>query len=330
MSHFPPPPQLPPRVRLFQRVPPAIFPPVLGLLGLGVAWRRGGDVFGMPTAVVDIYLGAISLLFLYCIIAYAAKLIQRPSVLAEDIATLPGRTGVAALAMGVMMQAAILVPHAPGLAAALLTLANLALAVLAAHVLSRRIRGTDTTGPVTPALQLVFAGFIVAPLAAVPLGLFPGAVTWLVRAILVIALLLTLLTIRPLLDGKGPVPLRPLQAINLAPAALTATGAFLTGQVWLGQAALVWSAVLFLLLILRARWMTKGGFSPFWSAFTFPLAAFAGALLAAHSVMDSSFLRIAGGLTLIAATLLIPPIAFKILKLWATGGLGAKTAAAIA
>ena len=54
MSHFPPPPQIPPKVGLFRRVPPAIFPAILGLLGLVAVWRRATEVFGVPQPFVDL------------------------------------------------------------------------------------------------------------------------------------------------------------------------------------------------------------------------------------------------------------------------------------
>ena len=59
MPHFPPPPELPQPVARFHRVPPAIFPPVLGLLGLVAAWSRAVDVFGFPAAVVDVHISNI-------------------------------------------------------------------------------------------------------------------------------------------------------------------------------------------------------------------------------------------------------------------------------
>lgn len=44
-----PPPQFPPmRVPLFSRMPPAIFPSIMGLLGLGLALRRGLVALDLP------------------------------------------------------------------------------------------------------------------------------------------------------------------------------------------------------------------------------------------------------------------------------------------
>ena len=168
MSHFPPPPPVPPRAGLFRRVPPAIFPAIFGLLGLALAWRRGVEVFGMNGALVELGVGAVSFVFAVGLVAYAAKAALRIGAVAEDWRTLPGRTGLAALALGLMAQAALLVPYAPGLARLLLAAGFGGLAVIAVAVLAARLRGVGPAGPITPAAHLVFVGFIVAPLAAVP------------------------------------------------------------------------------------------------------------------------------------------------------------------
>ena len=83
-------------------------------------------------------------------------------------------------------------------------------------------------------------------------------------------------------------------------------------------------------LLVRARWMIAGGFSGFWSAFTFPATAFAGALMLYSQMSGIAALGIAGGIVLVAVTLYVPVIAYKILKLWAKGTLAVKTNASIA
>jgi tellurite resistance protein len=136
--------------------------------------------------------------------------------------------------------------------------------------------------------------------------------------------------LKPLLSGTAPAPLRPLQAIHLAAASLLGTAAHLLGYATLGNALALFSALLFLLLVARARWLTEAGFSGFWSAFTFPIAAFAGVLFLSAESLGSEPVRTVAGLVLIAATLIIPPIAFRVMQLWAKGILAQKTNAATA
>jgi tellurite resistance protein len=330
MSHFPPPPKVPPKVGLFRRVPPAIFPALLGLLGLVAVWRRASEVFGVPQALVDLAAGMVTLLFLYCIVAYGAKFMFRPSVVSEDLKTLPGRTGLAALFIGLMVEAAVLAPMAPAIATSMLGLGALGLLGIALHVLPQRLKGADSAGPITPAMHLVFVGFILIPGAAIPLRVAEGLLPWVIWYCALAAIPITALSIRPLLTGEGQPPLRPLQVIHLAPAGFVATGAFMTNQPVLGVVSLVWAMVLAAIYLMRLRWLTQGEFSGFWSAFTFPVTAFVGALLAASQVLEMEALGYLGGVILVAATLYIPAIAYRVLKLWAKGVLAAKTNAAIA
>ena len=331
MSRTVPPPRLKPEARpgLFRRTPPAIFPPILGLFGLGIAWRRGQGTFGLPDAPVEGYLGAVTLLFLFALLAYGAKVIRRPRVLTEDFRVLPGRAGLAALTMCLMLLAAVLVPYAPGVAAWLLAGGVVLHAFVALAALRLYLGGPDEARQVTPVMHLTFVGFIVAPIAAVPLGmtLVANALLWYCLAA---AVLIWGAGLRPLLAGTAPAPLRPLQAIHLAPAALTGTAAHLLGHQALGNMLALAAAALFLVLVARARWLTEAGFSGFWSAFTFPLAAFAGVLFLAAQSLGSEAVRTAAGLVLIAATLVIPPIALKVMQLWAKGVLAQKTNAATA
>jgi tellurite resistance protein len=122
-----------------------------------------------------------------------------------------------------------------------------------------------------------------------------------------------------------PAPLRPLLAIHLAPAALLGTVAagFHSEAIW-GTFALL-SSVGILALLAGAFWLLKAGFSPMWGALTFPLAALANFWLTLGDMW-----RIPGGIALVAATLIIPPIAIRIFKDWAKGQLAIKTNAATA
>ena len=330
MSHFPPPPQLPPRAAPLRRVPPAIFPALLGALGLGLAWRTGAGAFALPAGIVEACLGAVTLLFVFALGAYGGKVALRPGVIAEDARTLPGRTGLAALAMCLMAEGAVLAPYVRPLATLSLWIGTAGLAVLALSVLPKRLRGTDTAGPITPAMHLVFVGFILIPAAAVPLGQWDALLVPLVWYCVLAFLVILVPTFRPLLAADGPAALRPLQAIHLAPPSLVAAAAVLTGQITLAAAALVVAVAVAALLVLRARWMTDAGFSGFWSAFTFPTASLAGATILFGGAYGSGGIRLLGGMLLVVTTAITLPVVYRVMKLWASGALAVKTNAAVA
>jgi tellurite resistance protein len=131
-----------------------------------------------------------------------------------------------------------------------------------------------------------------------------------------------------------PAPLRPLLAIHAAPAslfAIVAADAAFPGAPLFAAAGLA----LALILAAAARWVTAAGFSPLWGAFTFPLAALAQALMAQTwtvAAMAGPYLawRVAGLALLAAASVAIPWIAVRILRMWAQGSLGPRTNAAVA
>lgn len=322
-----PAPEFPPRRKaLFSRTPPAIFPAVLGLLGLGLALRKAGEVLGFSGGhlggLVEAALGAVLMLWLLAVVALAGKVLRRLGTLREDMAVLPGRAGLAAASMSGMAAAAVVAPYAPrlalGLALAAL-LAHLALAVLLVTVLSRLPAEAQK---ISPALHLGFVGFIVG---AVPLAQldYLAAARGLLYLTMPVAALIWALSLWQLVRMVPPAPLRPLLAIHLAPAALLSLVAGMTGQPALAIGFAFMGGAILLALVVSGRWLTASGFSPLWSSFTFPLAAYATALLA----LDGGGSAV-GLLVLAAALAVVPVIAWKVLKLWPGDRLASKTNAA--
>ena len=77
-------------------MPPAVFPVIMGAVGLGLALRRGLEAFGLPSGLAEMFLGVSVALWLFAATGYAVKLMRRPSVLLDDLRVLPGRAGIAA------------------------------------------------------------------------------------------------------------------------------------------------------------------------------------------------------------------------------------------
>ncbi len=311
------PPRLPAR---FARTPPAVFPVILGLLGLGLALKRGLLALALDPGLADAVLGAVTALWAFAVFAYAAKVLRRASVVMDDLRVLPGRTGLAAMSMGGMLVAVELAVFSPPLAKALLTGA-LALHLGLAALLVAVLRGLPPEGRVvTPALHLSFVGFIVGGLAAVPLG-WTGLALALLVLTLPVAVVIWGLSAVQLVRRIPPAPLRPMLAIHLAPASLFASVAALTGQGALAQIFAALAAILLFALLISIRWITESGFSALWGAFTFPLAACASALILTGWTVP-------GLVVLTAALGVIPVIAWKVLVLWGSGQLAARTNAA--
>lgn len=318
-----PPPEFPPRrPAAFARTPPAIFPVLLGFLGLALALRAGFAAQGWPAALPDLAAGLALAVWAFGALAYGAKLVRRPGVLAEELKVMPARAGLAAGTAGGMAAAAVLAPFAPGVALAMLIVAlalHLGLAVL---VLRLILAAPPEARAVNPGWHIVFVGFIVGAMAAALLGRtgLAEAILW---PTLAIATAIWAASLAQLRRGLPPPPLRPMLAIHLAPASLFATVAVLTGHPLL---ALVFGALslgIFAALVLAAPRILAAGVSPLWGALTFPLAAFAGAMIrlgGAWGVLGLAVLAI--------AAVAIPAIGWAVLRLWPKGTLAAKTNAA--
>jgi tellurite resistance protein len=320
--------QMPQKLKFGQRTPPAIFPPLLGLLGLGLAWRRAEAVFMTPPAIADTILGMVTLLFLWCLLAYGVKLARRPGVFLEDLAVLPGRAGLSAMTMAVMLLGAVLLPYGAGPAGVALLAGLVGHGVLALMVATQLLTGPAEQRQVTPIWHLSFVGFIIAPLSAVPLG-YAAASQVLLWVMVAVAALVWVVSLVQLARRDPPAPLRPLLAIHLSPASLFGLVALQLGWTGAAMGFAVLGALILAALLVRARYVATAGFSPLWGAFTFPLAAFANLVLALGNG-QGDLLRFLGALLLVAATGAIPWIAVKVLQAWAKGQLAAKTNAATA
>ena len=319
---FKPPAPTPPG--LWRRVPPAIFPSIMGLFGLGLAWRRGVAAFGLPAGIAETILGAVTLLFLFALVAYSAKFLRRPAVLVEELRILPGRAGVAAMLLCLYLLSVTLAPYVPGVARTLLWCS---LALHGAFVLL--LVGVFVTGPaeqrrVNPVWHLSFVGFIISALPAAVFEEYLTALGLFVATVLIAAFVWAV-SAEQLVKETVPAPLRPLLAIHLAPVALfgQVAQALELQAVALGCAGV--AGLLLLWFTARARWLTEAGFSALWGSFTFPLAATAGLWLGLGGIW-----RLPGGVALVAATLVTLPIAWKVVQSWTRGQLAIKTNAATA
>lgn len=312
----------PVKAGLWARTPPAVFPAIMGLLGLALAWRRGVGAFALPQGAADLLAGATALLAAFALLALAVKIARRPGVVIEDLRILPGRTGLAAAVLSGWLLAGLIAPHLLGLARGVWVLSALAWGALVVAFIASLLAGPPEQRRVTPAWHLMFTGLIVGALAALTLG-WLGLARGLAIPSGVAAVAIWVASALQFRLESPTAPLRPLLAIHLAPVALLGMVAAGLGLPVLA-AGLGWASVALLAaLVLSARWLLAAGFTPFWGALTFPLAATA-------SLWLTLGWRLPGGLLLVAATLIIVPIAFQVLKAWASGQLAIKTNAAVA
>ncbi|MFT6451863.1 MAG: tellurite resistance protein [Halocynthiibacter sp.] len=318
--------QFNPKPPLWARTPPAIFPPILGLLGIGLAWRTAAKSLNAPEWIGEMLLGAVGLLFVFALLAYASKVARRPSVILDDLKILPGRAGIAAASLALMLFAAALIPVAPQIAhvafgAAVIT--HSLLAILMIYVL---LSGPKEQRTVTPIWHLSFVGFIVLPLAGLPLGYVEGArlIFW---GTMPIAAVIWGISLVQFIRNRAPEPLRPLFAIHLSPLSLFAIVAAGLGYQQIAIGFAVAAVIALAALLIAVRWLTISGFSAMWGAFTFPMAAFCNAMLAVEPFGPHLF-GLLGRVGLAFASIAVIWIAVKIMQAWTKGKLAVATNAA--
>ncbi len=302
-----PAPILPPRSPLYARTPPALFPLCLGFVGLALAWRRVSDALGFHAGVGETLLSMSAVLFAATLLLYLRKLAARPIALLDDLRTPAGRGALSAGSMTMMLLGFGFVDIAEGLARALWLSGLVAHLVLAALLIELMLHLPRGTRPATPALYVPFVGQIVAPMGGVPLGYEA-----LSAGILVVSIIIWIGLTGPILARLSKAapqpPVRPPLAILLAPPAigLVAHHALPPALQSTGLELILFviASLTAVFLLIRATWLTEGGFTPLWASFTFPFAAYAGAAgVMVENRMGAAWDAVAAG-ALAAATLI--------------------------
>ncbi len=311
------PPFFPPRLPLYARTPPALFPLCLGFVGVALAWRRASGVFDFSPALGDMLIGISATLFAVALLLYLRKLVRRPEALKEDLRSPAGRGAMSAAPMTLMLLGFGFVYVAEPFARILWLSGVVLQVVLAGLLIEIMIHLPKGARPATPALYVPFVGQIVAPMGGVPLGYETVSTVLFLSALLVWIGLSGPIAARLLKTLPQP-PVRPPLVILLAPPAIgvvahDALPATLQAEM-LGPILFGMAVVITLVLLARAPWLTEGGFTPLWAAFTFPFTSFASAaLVMAEEQLSAAWDAVAAG-ALSAATLITVYVGYRFAK----------------
>jgi len=306
-------------------VPAAFFGIVLGLSGLGGAWRAAHDVWGLPALVGEGLMLVSACIWLALVILYAAKWrTAREAAMAEWEHPVQccfiGLAGVATMLVGVAA-----LRYSRGLAELLVT-AGAAFAIgFAVWRAGGLWKGGRDPATSTPVLYLpAVAGSFVTAIAAGALGhsdwaqlaFGAGLFSWFA---IESVLLHRLYTAPPL-----PPALRPTLGVQLAPPAVGAA-AYLAangGVPDLMAHALVGYALLQCLMLLRLLpWIRELPFAPSYWAFTFGPAALSTVLLRMVEHGAHGAVAWLAPWIFVATNMVILTIAVATIRLWLRSGL---------
>ena len=313
-----------------QRMPPGLFAIPLGLTGLSASWGRLGqaDPQASMAAPLQSSLAALGLA-VWALLAglWTLKLLRHP----EQVRGLWGHplhgSFLALAPVSTLLIVAVSAPAVThtGVNAALLWLVLLALAMqlsIAWRVVAQLTTGRIGPELVTPALYLpTVAGGFVGAMALQGLGLHGWAVLLFGTGLGAWALLEARILHR-LFAGPLPLPLRPTLGLELAP---TSVGALALAVLWPQLPADVLLVALgigtgpALAVLARWRWWAETPFSAgFWS-FSFPLAAYAGAIV--EAVRRGAWPLWPAWLAVLLASAVLAFLALRTLLLWRAGRL---------
>jgi len=312
----------------WRRTPPALFPCLLGFLGLALAWRRAVNLWSLPSWISEAIAAVAVSLFVVTFLSYLAKLMARPLVVMDDMKIVPARGAVSAGSMCLMAIAPLVLPY--GLAGArMIWLASVGLhLVYMLCVIWAMVKAKEIFKHITPPIFLPFIGIIVAAASGPSFGYNDFSAFLLVITLPIFALI-CIVSLVNLVKGHVPRLLHPSYAIVVAPTSVYGAGAFVVWPLdvffWFWLVSLVAG----LATVPFWKWLIKDGWSPAWGSFTFPLASFSTTMLMGIEADYGVVATTAAVIGLILATTVIPYVVWKTYRFWFTGNLAQATGAAV-
>ena len=295
-------------------VPIPLFAVVMGLGGLGLAWRRAHEVLGWPAAIGEAVLLLAAIAFVAILGLYAVKAARRPAAVRAEF-NHPIRVNFfPAVSISALLMAGALLPYAPGAAEALFLAGAAGQLALALAIINRWITHNVEIHHSNPAWFIPVVGNIVVPVVGVRLG-WPelswfffsvGLVFWLV--------LFTIVLYRIVFHDQLPQKFLPTLFILMAPPAIgLAAYLQLNDGTFDTLARVLFACGLFiaLLLVTMAPLFLRLSFSVSWWAYTFPSASLAIACLAYADLVAAPGSTLLAIVVLLLATAIIAAVAVR-------------------
>lgn len=290
----------------------SLFAVIMGLGGLGLAWRAAGPVLGWPAAIGEAVLGLAALCFIAITLLYAAKFARHRDAVIAEFAHPLKMNFFAAASIGLLLMADAAYPYSLA-SAETLWIAGAALHLtLALSVVRCWVTRNFEIHHSSPAWFIPVVGNIIVPVTGVRLG--HEEISWFFFAVGLVfwIVLFAIVLYRIIFHDQLPAKALPTLFILLAPPALGFIAYDrLVGGGLDGFGRVLFYAALFLILFLltMAPRFLKVPFALSWWAYTFPSAAMASAALRFHELATTMATAILAGGLLILSTAIIAKVA---------------------
>jgi tellurite resistance protein len=311
-------------------VPASFFGIVLGLGGLGGAWRVAGRVWQLPSVIGEALMLIAGIVWAVVLALYAAKWIYAREDARQELEHPVQCCFVGLIGVATMLISIAALPYsrlAAQIAFAAGASFTLAFALWRTGLLWRGGRDPATTTPVLY-LPMVAGAFVMATAASAlgyrewgQLAFGAGLFSWLAIESVLLHRLYTVTSM--------PAPLRPTLGIQLAPPVVGGVAylAVTTGAPDLVAHALLGYGLLQALLLLRLLpWIRQQPFAPSYWAFTFGATALAAVPLDMMERGSTGAVALIAPYIFVAANIVVGLIALSTLRLIVKGQLLPKAA----
>ncbi len=276
-----------PAVKALALLPVSLFGAIMGLAGTSVAWRWSAQAINTRESVATVLAWFALAAFAVLTVAYLAKAIRHFDAVRAEWAHPVKMAFVPTITIAMLVLAMALHAEAPALAEVLWWAGASGQAILTVGIVRAWIGGSQfSAAHIHPGWFIPAVGNIVAPIAGVNYA--PEVLTWYFFGVGIVYWLALFPMVLTRLVASDPLPpmLWPTLAILIAPPAVGAAAwVAVAGQWGDPVATILLSVAVFqgVLLLSQVPDLLKAPFGPSAWAYTFPLAALTGALLAAYA-----------------------------------------------
>jgi tellurite resistance protein len=303
-----PPPASAPIAGWIAHLPAAQFAMIMGIGGLGLAWRKAAEGLGASALIGEAILALAALLFALILVGYLAKAVRHPKAVAAEFAHPVRSNFFATFSISLMILASALFPYAPQPAHGLWALGAALQMGLTLRLMSRWVLAPHEYAHFNPGWFVPVVGNIIAPVLGVTLG--HAEIAWFFFSVGLVFWLVLFAALFERLVFHPPLPARlaPSLFILIAPPAVGFIGYQpLAGHTLDVLARILFFTALFITLLVLLCWplWRKLPFGVTWWAFTFPLDAMALASLDYASLIGHTAAHWLAGLCLGLASLAV-------------------------
>jgi tellurite resistance protein len=255
---------------------PPFYAPVMGVAGLGIAWRIASALIGVPSIIGEATVGFAFVLFFLISLLFLAKALLQPDSLAALWADNRAILFAPMIPTSLLLLSIGARPYDTGFATLLWQIAAPFNLILAIVIVGRWMFDDHEMAMVSPAWMFPVVGNGVVPIAGVPLGFVNagwaffaiGFVLWIVTFVVLFS--------RLALGGALANAARPTILILISPPAtfFIAYAGLTDGKIdLLAYCMIYFSLFMLAVFLLNGKWVFRAPFSIASWSLTFPMAA---------------------------------------------------------